>query len=276
MIQTMDIEQLTKAQIVLLTLLVSFITSIATGIVTVSLMDQAPASITQTINRVVERTVERVVPDATQPAALSEVPVKEVTVIVKENDLITEAIEKNTASFVRINRHDTRAEGGLGTFVGVGFFVTKTGIIATDPALLLSRETYVITTSSGDRYTAKVVQATMKAPIALLTLEKLTGGESFSTIVRADLTAVKLGQTVISLAGESRTSVAVGVVTDVETSDVSGVSSIIRVRTDVTDNRVGYGSPLFNMSGEVIGMHTAASQTPGIASYHPISALPAL
>ena len=38
----MDLEHLNKTQIILLTLLVSFVTSIATGIVTVSLLAQAP------------------------------------------------------------------------------------------------------------------------------------------------------------------------------------------------------------------------------------------
>ena len=51
----MDMEELSKSQIILLTLLVSFVTSIATGIVTVSLMNQAPPAIAQTVNRIIER-----------------------------------------------------------------------------------------------------------------------------------------------------------------------------------------------------------------------------
>lgn len=65
-------EELTKSQLILLALLVSFVTSIATGIVTVTLMDQAPAGVTQTINRVVERTIERAVPSATTTEVIVE------------------------------------------------------------------------------------------------------------------------------------------------------------------------------------------------------------
>ena len=50
-------EELTKTQLVLLVLLVSFMTSVVTGIVTVTLIDQAPKPVTQTINRVVEKIV---------------------------------------------------------------------------------------------------------------------------------------------------------------------------------------------------------------------------
>src|SRR3989344_3153329 len=96
----MDLEQLSKTQIILLTLLVSFVTSIATGIVTVSLVNQAPPGITQTVNRIVERTVERVVPDVklTQGAA---VVTTEKTVVVKEDDLIAEAIGKVSSRVIR-------------------------------------------------------------------------------------------------------------------------------------------------------------------------------
>ena len=48
-------NDLSKQQLILLALLVSFVTSLATGIFTVSLMSQAPQEVVQTINNVVER-----------------------------------------------------------------------------------------------------------------------------------------------------------------------------------------------------------------------------
>lgn len=58
----MDIKDLNKAQLILLAVLLSFVTSIATGITTVTLMQQAPASVTVPITRIVRETVEKIVP----------------------------------------------------------------------------------------------------------------------------------------------------------------------------------------------------------------------
>ena len=115
----MDVEHLTKHQIVLLTLLVSFVTSIATGIVTVSLMDQAPPSVTRTINQIVERTVEKVVPAAVTSAsqgAAAAMVTKETTVVVKNDDLVAQSIAKVQKGIVRIVSLNDRTvlRGGAG------------------------------------------------------------------------------------------------------------------------------------------------------------------
>jgi hypothetical protein len=97
----MNVEELNKSQLILLTLLVSFVTSIATCIVTVALVQQAPSTVTQNINRIVERTVEKVVPSQSQTAS---VITQEKTVIIKETDLIAKAVAKASPSVAGIYR----------------------------------------------------------------------------------------------------------------------------------------------------------------------------
>lgn len=58
----MDIKELNKSQLILLAVLLSFVTSIATGITTVTLMQQAPNSVTVPLTQIVRETVEKVVP----------------------------------------------------------------------------------------------------------------------------------------------------------------------------------------------------------------------
>ena len=59
----MDIKDLTKTQLIMLAVLLSFVTSIATGITTVTLMQQAPSSVTVPLTQIVRQTVEKVAPD---------------------------------------------------------------------------------------------------------------------------------------------------------------------------------------------------------------------
>lgn len=59
----MDIKDLTKTQLILLAVLLSFVTSIATGITTVTLMQQAPSSVTVPLTQIVRETVDKVAPN---------------------------------------------------------------------------------------------------------------------------------------------------------------------------------------------------------------------
>ena len=104
----MDLEQLTKTQIVLLTLFVSFVTSIATGIVTITLMDQAPSDVTRTIDRVIEKTVERVVPGETKVVER----IKEVS-NPTASDLAINTVEKTKEILVYVKTGDGSESRGF-------------------------------------------------------------------------------------------------------------------------------------------------------------------
>lgn len=270
----MDIENLNKSQIVLLTLLVSFITSIATGIVTVTLLDQAPPAITQNVNRIVERTVERVVPAENQEAA---VVTTEKTVVVKENDLITESIDANAKSLVRIFQQGA-GEGGSDLLVGLGVLVSQGGMVATDSSLITGGGTYTVTTDSGDTFTTVIQDFGAERPTALLRIVVDEGGEAtFSPVTfSSDLGVLKLGQQVIALSGNSRTNVAIGIIStldiDQKGEGEEAVTVVDRIQTDLGQERLLLGSPLIDIFGETVGIHTIASQAgDGTAGFTPIS-----
>jgi len=260
----MDIEGLTKSQIVLLTLLVSFVTSIATGIVTVSLMDQAPQAITQTINRVVERTVERVVPTETQTAT---VITKEKTVVVKESELVAQAVSRIEPSFVRVYV----VSGEKKTPVAVGVAVSS-GLIATDGSAVFVDGTYEVELSNGNMVSAKVEGKAPDGKPALLSLVSKEAGVDVPKMTSAALStdAMRLGQSIVALSGLSTLKIASGLVTgfvstdDSGTAEVSGGNAtgadapvIVKPRqfeTSFSATSLSPGSVITNTDGAVVGM----------------------
>ncbi len=278
----MDIEHLTKSQIVLLTLLVSFVTSIATGIVTVTLLDEAPPVVTQTINRVVEHTVERVVPGETQTAT---VVTKEKTVVVNEDDLITEAINKNLDKIVRIF---IAAEEGM-VYRGVGVIVSKDGVVAaaTDRAVVSGGSTFSVRLSNGNEVEGTLVEDTSERPTALLRLSFTEeGGVIPGSVKYADINTLKLGQSVLTLYGRNRTSVAAGIIAglDEEESEVpveeavegeeqqepKVVSVLTAVETNINASNIERGGVLLNLFGDVVGISTRESRLHGQSHFTPI------
>jgi len=273
-IDSMDLEQLTKHQLVLLALLVSFITSIATGIVTVTLMDQAPPGVTNTINRVVERTVEVVSPDNQGAAVIT----KETTVVVKEEDLISDSIKKGSASLVRI-----RPDFSLGKntnseteakILGVGILVSDGGLIATDPSVFVDYLYFEGILPNGKIFPLEIVKDGDTVAFAKLIPEegkdisgapkiKLAGGES-----------LKLGQSVIAIGGKERDVVSTGIISSLVEEEVSrkledgGTATTTRtafISTTLPQKPI-FGTPLFNLFGELIGIY--------VEEYGPVRFIP--
>lgn len=260
----MNLEQLTKTQTILLTLLVSFVTSIATGIVTVTLVSEAPPAVTQTINRVVEHTVERVVPSEGEQAAAAEVVTKEVQVLVKESDLITDAVAKVNKSLVRIYSK-SGAAGIEPAFLGVGVIISREGHIATSQQVLTSGVSYAVRLQNGNEYTATIVQDAGDSPIKILAIDKPTEETEapatvFLPVALANLSEFKLGESVLTLGGKDRTNVATGIVSDFVLAS-EGIAGSIMTTIATTPTA---GSPLVNLLGEVAGVY-AGSEAGGVA-----------
>lgn len=283
-------EGLNKTQLILLALLVSFVTSIATGIVTVTLMDQAPAGVTQTINRIVERTVEKVVPSSTNTSK---------TVIIKNEDFIVEAVKKNSGSMVKINvfAQNEKGETTKGEYLGIGFAVSSDGLIALDSNIVSDETSYAIVLPDGKILKANTAMQDEKNGIALIKAIPATDKEvvKLSPVELSDLSgdnSLKLGQTVIALGGKDGGDVYSGIISGFRESSsleeallsymtkpidsllavtdplsqtgaignavengTENVKKVNFIKTGISLGKESSGSPLIDLNGKVIGMN---------------------
>ena len=260
----MNMEELSKSQIILLTLLLSFVTSIATGIVTVSLMDQAPPAIAQTVNRIIERTVEKVVP-AGQSAAT--VVTQEKTIVVKESELISKAVELVNVSTVRL--YASGAENPA--FLGLGIVIDSSGTIVGD-ADSLGEGVVDVVAELADK---SKVRATVSVTDTISGLVHFTTGTTTvdakpdaKPIVWSPVTVATgrpmLGETVVMLAGKTIARIGAGIVTAVSTASDTGPGII---ETDIAADSIISGSPLIDSDGTLLGISTHASRNASASGF---------
>ncbi len=248
-------DDLNQTQLVLLAILVSFVTSIGTGIITVSLLDEAPPKVTQTINRVVERTIETVSPNDGEDREI----IRE-TVVIKEEDQVVDAIEKLTPRLVRIKPYQSGVLAEDQETTSLGILVRSEGVILTDGARVSQVGRYSAVFNDGAQLVAKTVYdpsdslAVIAPEFATTTLSR-----SPATLSGVD---VKLGQTVIQISGNENIQVKVGRVTNISSRSLTATSTVsqtsgtdtVRIETDIT-SAATIGSVLLNLSGEVVGMY---------------------
>jgi hypothetical protein len=275
----MDIENLTKGQIILLTLLVSFVTSIATGIVTVSLVQQAPPALTQTVNRIVERTVERVVENTTD--ATGKAVQTEKTIVIKEADLIAGSVKAATPSVVAIyeraptvvqsasesqSAEPIAAEAQVAAtaqsanvsesvpdiFVSRGIYVDQSTVV-TDATVIDPKKKYsIVSLSTGS--TLESLEIRIEDGIAYITVESGSGSAVKSI---GNSSSIQLGQTLVVLGGERRVRVATGIISDLQRNEDSTLNQF-----SIADMKTEAGSPAISLDGELIGIFAGGSWVP--------------
>ena len=174
-----EIKYLNKTQLILLAILLSFVVSIATGIVTVTLLQQAPPAVTQTINRVVQQTIEKVVPDYTPGST---------TVVVKEDDMVVDAVTKARSNLVAV--YETADAKDYFTKM----YSYGDGIFVSDSAKIDSTKTYYI--KRGDAPIAMKVFSSSDNGISVLKTDaSYKGAKDLPRAMFGKDSDIKSGQT---------------------------------------------------------------------------------
>lgn len=256
-------NDLNSQQIVLLCLLVSFVSSIATGITTVSLLDQSPEQVSQTINRVVEKTIERVIEtpqekeDKTRSNNSNNIERIVETVVVNQEDLTVDAVNKNSKSLARLYSID-----GFGkrTFIGLGIVVDELGRIVVENSI--GEFSKVVAVFENGETSVRYLSG--KSPFAIYEVIDIQNIK-LSPAILSDSQNLKLAQTVILLSGRQHNVVSTGIITDlisidgeITPEDIENDSQskkiITSINASVDVNKVLVGSILLNLQGEIVGV----------------------
>ncbi len=228
----MNIEELTKSQLLLLTILVTFVTSIATGILTVSLLDQAPPVVTQTVNRIVERTVKTVAPS---------LPVAVVKTIAPAppspsgEDLVTSALAAQDGRTVLIYKVDQSTSTPA---TAVGTYLPTVRAVATVMTAALPKKA-VIEFPNGS--TEPVTLTKENKQLAIYGFSDNAKLPKVASPKLVSSSSLRLGETVLSIRGNG--SATTGIVAQVTSKGIY-----------TTLPSVGAGVGAVNLAGNLIGV----------------------
>ncbi len=149
---------------------------------------------------------------------------------------------------------------------GSGFFVSADGLIITNKHVVTDEQAdYTVIANGGKEYPAKVLARDPNNDIALLKIE----GSDFPALTLGDSDVLKVGQTVVAIGnslGEFSDSVTSGIVSGLKRNVSAGSQLGMQeeltdiIQTDAAINPGNSGGPLFDISGDVIGINVAMAQ----------------
>lgn len=252
-------EDLTKQQIVLLTLFVSFVTSIATGIVAVSLMNQAPVGVTQTINRIVERTIERV---SSEPASTTAVTASAVDALPVQKTP-AQAVAKISKSIVRLRSKNSSLNDGNSS-VGMGIVISKEGVIVTDK-MNTGVSDLIAVFPDGKEFPIQVIQTQLLGDIVYAIVIVPRDYVFYPVTYSGEDSLLHLGETLLTIGGKDSNTLEQGLLSKVQTKSADPIE------TTISSKSVLIGSPLFTTEGDIVGMKTSSLISEN--SFYPFSVL---
>ena len=140
---------------------------------------------------------------------------------------------------------------------GSGFFVTETGVLATNAHLARGEGSLLAMLPDGVQLEAKVVFVDADLDIALLKVAPPSADYAFPHLPLAEAASVRQGESVLAIGNPGDAmlfSVTKGIVSAVGKYASAGPGTWIQ--TDAPINPGNSGGPLVNLRGEVIGLNT--------------------
>ena len=141
--------------------------------------------------------------------------------------------------------------------IGSGFFVTETGVIATNAHVARGDSTLLVLLPSNVQLQARVVYIDADLDIALAKADPPSPGYAFPYLVLADVTTVQQGESVLAVGNPGDAmlfSATKGIVSAVGKFPSFGPG--IWIQTDAPINPGNSGGPLLNSRGQVVGLNT--------------------
>jgi serine protease Do len=145
---------------------------------------------------------------------------------------------------------------GLST-MGSGFFVTETGVIATNAHVARGDSSLLAILPNNVQLQARVVYIDADLDIALVKADPPSPGYVFPYLVLADITSVQQGESVLAVGNPGDAmlfSATKGIVSAVGKFPAFGHGTWIQ--TDAPINPGNSGGPLLNLRGQVLGLNT--------------------
>ncbi len=157
---------------------------------------------------------------------------------------VEDLVQKSSPAVVVLRRPDGQ---------GSGFFVTDTGVIATNAHVARGQQTLMAVLPTGQELEAKVVYIDSDVDIALVKVD----GNGYQHLRLADVMTVHQGQSVVAIGnpgGGLQNTATRGIVSAVGAKPELGPGTWIQ--TDAAINHGNSGGPLLNAQGEAIGVNT--------------------
>jgi S1-C subfamily serine protease len=183
---------------------------------------------------------------------------QEKTVVVRESELISQAVARVSPSIVRL--YTGVSEDA--SFIGLGLVVDVSGVIAADSWAVGEGGSAAIGLADGSRVRAFVTSRDKDAGVSYLqaTTTKDVEKPSWTSATLSSAQPV-LGQTVFMLSGKTVARIGDGIIEALMQDEEPAASpSSLVIDTNISEDAITAGSPLVNTDGHVVGISTYVSR----------------